>query len=194
MMKLIGFLKKIASLLSNGFKAIKSLITQIHEKGLLAILRELKDGIKKILIGSANTTAWVVLFFELIQKLLGVIGVATAVGSGAVGAKQIFDFGKAIVDPQNQMLDWLSEAFARLPSLQGLIDSVDAAVLSVTTGYFDPPVTFTYLLQVTAVGACFNQYLQALISTLIFVFSVFLVKWAFSTNFTFTKNVPGGNP
>lgn len=194
MMKIIDFLSKIGGLLTRGFNGIKGLLAQIHEKGLLAILKELKDGIKKILLGSANTTAWVVLFIELIQKLLGVIGVATAVGSGAVGAKQIFDFGKAIVDPQNQMLDWLSEAFARLPSLQGLIDSIDATMLSVTSAYFDPPVSLTYLLQVTAVGACFNQYLQALISTLIFVFSVFLVKWAFSTNFTFTKNVPGGNP
>ena len=26
------------------------------------------------------------------------------------------------------------------------------------------------------------------------VFNAFLVKWAFSTNFTFTKNVPGSNP
>ena len=194
MMKIIDFLSKIGGLLTRGFNGIKGLLAQIHEKGLLAILKELKDGIKKILLGSANTTAWVVLFIELIQKLLGVIGVATAVGSGAVGAKQIFDFGKAIVDPQNQMLDWLSEAFARLPSLQGLIDSIDATMLSVTSAYFDPPVSLTYLLQVTAVGACFNQYLQALISTLIFVFSVFLVKWAFSTNFTFTKNVPGSNP
>lgn len=185
--KLLGIVVK---LLRSGFSKLFDLLGKIHEVGILGILKELKEGFKKLLTGSLNTTAWIVLFMEAVQKLLGIIGIGTAIGSGAVGVKQIFDFGKAVINPQEQMLDWLSEAFEALPNLHELIAGVDSMFLSMTAGYFNPPISLTYLLQVTAVGACFNQYLQALISTLIFVFSIFLVKWAFTNNFTFTKSVP----
>lgn len=187
---LVSLLFGLFRLIGRGFKGIKDLLAKIHDKGILEILKTIKDGFKKILTGSMNTTAWIVLFWEAIQKLLGIIGIGTAIGSGAVGVKQIFDFGNAIIDPQGQMLDWLSEAFEALPSLSELIEGIDNSMYSLTAQYFTPPVTLTYLLQVTGVGACFNQYLQALISTLLFVFSIFLVKWAFSNNFTFTKSLP----
>lgn len=194
MNKLISLIKGIFSLLGSGFRGIKNLLVKIHDKGILEILKSLKEGFKKVLTSSVNITAWIILLQEFLQKILGFIGIGTAIGSGAVGAKQIFDFGNAIIDPQGQMLDWLSEAFARLPALSELIASIDSTMSTLTAGYFNPPITLTYLLQVTAVGACFNQYLQALISTLLFVFSIFLVKWAFSNNFTFTKSVPGSKP
>lgn len=190
MMKILSVIGRMFGFLRSGFSRLFSLLGKIHEVGILGILRELKEGFKKLLTQSMNATAWIVLFFEALQKLLGIIGIGTAIGSGAVGVKQIFDFGSAIIDPQNQMLDWLSEAFEALPNLDELIQGVDNMFISMTTGYFTPPISMTYLLQVTGIGACFNQYLQALISTLIFVFSIFLVKWAFSNNFTFTKSVP----
>lgn len=190
MMRFFSMIGSLIRLIASGFKAIKNLLKSIHDKGILEILKTIKDGFKKILTGSMNTTAWIVLFWEAIQKLLGIIGIGTAIGSGAVGVKQIFDFGNAIIDPQGQMLDWLSEAFEALPSLSELVEGIDNTMYSLTAQYFTPPVTFTYLLQVTGVGACFNQYLQALISTLLFVFSIFLVKWAFSNKFTFTKSLP----
>ena len=185
--KLLG---SLIGVVKSGFGKLFDLLGKIHEVGILGILKELKEGFKKLLTGSINTTGWIVLFIEVVQKLLGIIGIGTAIGSGAIGVKQIFDFGKAVLNPQEQMLDWLSEAFEALPSLHELIAGVDSMFLSMTAGYFNPPISLTYLLQVTAVGACFNQYLQALISTLIFVFSIFLVKWAFTNNFTFTKSVP----
>lgn len=146
--------------------------------------------LKSVLSGSVVIGSWLVLFEEFGKKILGYLAVLTGFSSGALSAKQIFDFGKAVINPQDQMLDWLAQAFAGLPSIQELIISVDSWMYTLTAPYFTPPVTFTYLLQVTAIGECFNQYLQSLISTLIFVFSMFIIRWAFANNFTFTKEVP----
>lgn len=190
MKNLLSIFPRLFSLIRRGFTKLADLVKKVHEVGIMGILKELKEGFKKLLTQSMNTTAWVVLFFEAVQKLLGLIGIGTAVASGGIGAKQIFDFGKAILDPQSQMLNWLDEALSALPDINELFAGLDNMLISMTTGYFTPPLSFTYLLKVTAVGACFNQYLQALISTLIFVFSIFLVKWAFSNKFTFTKSLP----
>ena len=146
--------------------------------------------LKSVLSGSVVLGSWLVLFEEFGKKILGYLAVLTGFTSGALTAKQIFDFGKAVINPQEQMLDWLAQAFASLPSIQSMIVSIDSWMSTLTAPYFIPPVTFTYLLQVTAIGECFNQYLQALISTLIFVFSMFIIRWAFANNFTFTKEVP----
>lgn len=146
--------------------------------------------LKSILSGSVVLGSWIVLFEEFGKKILGWLALITGVSSGALGAKQIFDFASAVINPQEQMLDWLAQAFASLPSLNDLIAQLDRILFDLTQPYFTPPITFTYLLQVTAIGECFNQYLQALISTLIFVFSMFIVRWAFANNFTFTKEVP----
>lgn len=146
--------------------------------------------LKSVLSGSVVIGSWLVLFEEFGKKILGYLAVLTGFSSGALSAKQIFDFGKAVLNPQEQMLDWLALAFSSLPSIQELIASVDSWMYDMTASYFTPPVTFTYLLQVTAIGECFNQYLQSLISTLIFVFSMFIIRWAFANNFTFTKEVP----
>ncbi|MDY6388192.1 MAG: hypothetical protein SPL21_12025 [Fibrobacter sp.] len=146
--------------------------------------------LKSILSGSVVLGSWIVLFEEFGKKILGWLALITGVSSGALGAKQIFDFASAVINPQEQMLDWLAQAFASLPSLNDLIAQLDRILYNLTQPYFTPPITFTYLLQVTAIGECFNQYLQALISTLIFVFSMFIVRWAFANNFTFTKEVP----
>lgn len=189
MNKVISLVRGLYKLIGKGFSGIKKLLADIRDKGIGAVLKDLREGIKKILMSSLDMTAVLIIITEFLQKILGFIGIGTAVASGTLGAKQIFDFGKAIVDPQGQMLDWLSEAFAALPSLSELIAGIDSMFLELTADYFSPPISMTYLLKVTGVGACFNQYLQALISTLIFVFSVFLVKWAFSNNFTFTKSV-----
>lgn len=180
----------IGSRLAGFGSRIISLLGRIHNIGIMGIFKILKEGIKKILQHSITFTGWMVLAFEALKKLLGVIGLGTAIGSGALGVKQIFDFGRAVLDPQEQMLDWLADAFSNLPSIQGLIANLDSFMTGITSPYFTPPVTFTYLLQVTGVGMAFNQILQALISTLIFIFSIWLVKWAFTQNFTFTKSVP----
>lgn len=146
--------------------------------------------LKSFALGSMALSSWFSMFEQFGKKILGYLAVLTGFSSGALSAKQLFDFGKAVLNPQEQMLDWLAQAFASLPSIQDLIVSIDSWMYDMTAGYFTPPVTFTYLLQVTAIGECFNQYLQSLISTLIFVFSMFIIRWAFANNFTFTKEVP----
>lgn len=187
-----GVMAFFARILAKGFGAVVSAIRRLSEVSLKGIWTTLKDGLKRILTQSINITGWLVLITEALKKLAGIIGIGSAVASGSLGVKQIFDFANAVLDPQEQMLDWLSEAFSHLPSLSGIIASLDSQLATLTQPYFTPPITFTYLLQVTGIGHCFNQYLQALISTLIFIFSIWLVKWAFTNNFTFTKSVPSG--
>lgn len=179
-------LAPVAKAISAGFKWLLGGIQNFFKAPLSNIWRVLK----KLLTGSIALGSWFVLFEEFGKKILGYLAILTGISSGALGAKQIFDFGKAVLNPQEQMLDWLAEAFASLPSIQELIESLDTVMYNLTSPYFTPPITFTYLLQVTAIGECFNQYLQSLISTLIFVFSMFIIRWAFANNFTFTKEVP----
>lgn len=155
-------------------------------------LDNLVKAVKTLVTGSVALGSWLVLFEEFGKKLLGYLAVITGFSSGALSAKQIFDFGNAVINPQKQMLDWLSDAFSALPSFSQILASLDSTIYRLTSPYFTPPLTLTYLLQVTGIGECFNQYLQALISTLIFVFSMFIIRWAFANNFTFTKEVPRG--
>lgn len=183
---LSAVLAPIAKAISGGFKWLLGGIQNFFK----APLTNIWGALRKLVTGSIALGSWFVLFEEFGKKILGYLAVITGISSGALGAKQIFDFGKAVLNPQEQMLDWLAEAFSSLPSIQELIQSLDRVVYDLSAPYFTPPITFTYLLQVTAIGECFNQYLQALISTLIFVFSMFIIRWAFANNFTFTKEVP----
>lgn len=176
----------IGKIISNGFKWLLSGIQNFFK----APLSNIWQALKKLVTGSVLLSSWLVQFEEFGKKILGWLALITGISSGALGAKQIFDFASAVINPQKQMLAWLSEAFSHLPRVSDLIASLDSVLYSLTQPYFTPPVTFTYMLQITAIGECFNQYLQSLISALIFVFSVFVVRWAFSNNFTFTKEVP----
>lgn len=173
-----------------GFKWLSESLTRFFEHPLANIISLMKS----ILTGSVALGSWLVLFEEFGKKILGYLALLTGISSGALSAKQIFDFGRAVINPQEQMLDWLSEAFSALPSFAEILASLDSTMSRLTAPYFTPPLTLTYLLQVTGIGECFNQYLQALISTLIFVFSMFIIRWAFSNNFTFTKEVPTNRP
>lgn len=181
-----AFLGPIGKIIANGFKWLLAGIQNFFK----APLSNIWQALKRLVSGSVVLGSWLVLFEEFGKKILGWLALITGVSSGALGVKQIFDFASAVIDPQAQMLSWLSEAFSHLPRISDLIASLDSVLYTLTQPYFTPPVTFTYMLQITAIGECFNQYLQALISTLIFVFSVFIVRWAFANNFTFTKEVP----
>lgn len=177
----------LSRVISGGFGFLLNGIRTFFKTPLVNIWRALKS----IAVGSLVVSSWLELFEQLGKKILGWLALITGISSGALGAKQVFDFAQAVINPQEQMLDWLSEAFSALPSMPDILAGLDSVMYRLTSPYFTPPLTMTYLLQVTGVGECFNQYLQALISTLIFVFSVFVVRWAFSNNFTFTKEVPG---
>ena len=127
--------------------------------------------LKSVLSGSVVLGSWLVLFEEFGKKILGYLAVLTGFTSGALTAKQIFDFGKAVINPQEQMLDWLAQAFASLPSIQEMIVSIDSWMSTLTAPYFTPPVTFTYLLQVTAIGECSNHSMARLSSMKSFISS-----------------------
>lgn len=186
---IVAVIRWLGKYLGKLIKGLGKLIKEVQEKGFIEIMKEIKDGFYRVCVAIMAGSSVLVVIEEAFKKLLGFIGLGSAIGSGALGAKQIFDFGKAVLDPQAQLMEWLAEAFDSLPNINDWIATLDGVVEPVTAQWFHPPITLTYLLSITAVGECFNQYLQALISTLIFVFSIFLVRWAFNNNFTFTKSV-----
>ena len=124
------------------------------------------------------------------KKLLGWIGVGGAVVSGGANVNQAWHLLGNIDDPQKAVLDWLSDALSHLPSVSELILSIDSVISSSSLfQYINPVPTVTNLLRITGAGWAFNQLLMSAIQNMIFIFSVFIVRWAFGSNFTFTKNI-----
>lgn len=149
--------------------------------------------VKSVLVSSLNIAGWLVLIEEIGRKILGIIGIGGAVASGGATVAQMTNLLESIADPQAALLDYIHGILGDRFSLSSLVSSVDSTLSGFTSYAFDPAITLTYMLQVTAVGECFNQLLMSTIQNAVFVFSIFLVRWAFRQNFTFVKSVPGKN-
>lgn len=136
--------------------------------------------------------SWIMSFgFEIVKKVLGVLGIGGAIGTGALTMVQVKKLLGAIGDPQGYLLDYISSALEKLPfSISELVSTIDTTLATATGEFFTPPITLTYLLQVTAVGECFNQLLMSAIQNTIFVFSIYLIRWAFTNNVTYTQTPP----
>lgn len=158
---------------------------------IVAFLASLISKGKGIIAWTAAGT-WVLQFFiEIVKKVLGIIGIGTAVTTGALNFVQVKKLLGAIGDPQGYLLDYISSALDKLPiTLSSLVADLDSMMVSFTSDYFTPPITFTYLLQVTAVGECFNQLLMSAIQNSIFIFSIYLIRWAFTNNVSYTQTPP----
>lgn len=141
-----------------------------------------------------NAAFLVQIIIEIGKKILGFLGVAGAVTSGGATIAQVTKLLESIGDPQTALLDYIHSVMIHAPySIQSLLASVDSTLASMTS-VFNPPITLTYILQVTAVGECFNQLLMSAVQNAVFIFSVFLVRWAFKSNFTFTYSGKLGKP
>lgn len=127
---------------------------------------------------------------EAVKRIVGWVGVGGAVVSGGANVNQVWHLLENIGDPQTAVLDWLGDALSQLPSINQIIANLDAQISSMTVWQYVSPVpTITNMLQITGIGWAFNQLLMAAIQNMIFIFSVFIVRWAFAGNFTFTKSV-----
>lgn len=125
-----------------------------------------------------------------IKRIIGWIGVGGAVVSGGANVNQAWHLLENIADPQSAVMDWLADALSQLPNISEIIASIDSTISNMTVWQHISPVpTITNMLQITGVGWAFNQILMACIQNMIFIFSVFIVRWAFSSNFTFTKSI-----
>lgn len=146
-------------------------------------------------LGKALNIAFLVqVLIEVGKKIIGFFAVGTAVTSGGATIAQITKLLESIGDPQTALLDYIHSAMVHAPySIQSLLSSVDSTLASMTS-VFNPPITLSYILQVTAVGECFNQLLMSAVQNAVFIFSVFLVRWAFKSNFTFTYSGKLGKP
>lgn len=158
---------------------------------IVAFLGSLVSKAKGIIAWVAAGTWTVQFFLEIVKKVLGVIGIGGAVSTGALNFVQVKKLLEGIGDPQAYLLDYISSALDLLPfTLSSLVANLDAMLSSYTSRFFNPPITFTYMLQVTAVGECFNQLLMSAIQNTIFVFSIYLIRWAFTNNVSYTQTPP----
>lgn len=144
------------------------------------------------IVFSLGTIGWVLSILEETgKKILGIIGVGGAIGSGSASVVQIKRLLSSIDDPQTALLDYIHSAMQHLPyTFTSVLNSVDSQISSMTSGIFNPPLSLTYMLRVTGIGEAFNQIMMSFIQGAVFVFSVYLVRWAFSSNFTYVKTDP----
>ncbi|MCQ2063791.1 MAG: hypothetical protein MJY99_10715 [Fibrobacter sp.] len=136
-----------------------------------------------------SASGMMVIIVEALKKIVGFGAVGGAIASGSANLAQIWNLLSSIVDPQTAILDYLAGAFASLPSISSLVASVDSALAPLTSRAFTPALTLSSVLAYTGVGDAINQILMSCIQNLVFVFSLFVIRWAFSNNFTFTKSV-----
>lgn len=176
--------EKLFTWLKGVFKTRKTIQQKSAGDGK-SILGRLYSIFEKML----NTTGMLVVISEGLKKLIGFVGVGGAVFSGGASVGQIWNLFNSIVDPQKALLDYLSDALGSVESFTTLLSNIDSSVASITGAAFSPPVTFTTMLQMTGVGEAFNQIMMSTIQGLVFIFSVFVIRWAFTNNFTFTKSV-----
>ena len=192
---LLGFLRQVFGgiVLGKAFKWVKDAFKFVFgtknvagAEGKRGLLGKAYAFFEKILDGAVIVTV----LGEGFKRIIGWIGVGGAVVSGGANVYQVWHLLENIADPQSAVLDWLSDALSALPSLSEIIQSLDGIISNMTVwAYITPVPTFTNMLQITGVGWAFNQILMAVIQNMIFIFSVFIVRWAFSSNFTFTKSV-----
>ena len=144
------------------------------------------------IVFNLGTIGWVISILEETgKKILGIVGLTGAVGSGSASVMQIPRLLSSINDPQKALLDYIHGAMQHLPyTFSSILNSVDGQITSMTSGIFTPSLSLTYMLRVTGIGEAFNQILMSVIQGAVFVFSVYLVRWAFSSNFTYVKTDP----
>lgn len=173
---------------------VQKLGSFLVKKALPGLIKKLGKGVWERLGKALNVAFLVQVLIEIGKKLVGFFAVGTAVTSGGATIAQITKLLESIGDPQTALLDYIHSAMVHMPySIQSLLTSVDNTLASMTS-VFNPPITLTYVLQVTAVGECFNQLLMSAVQNAVFIFSVFLVRWAFKSNFTFTYTGKLGKP
>lgn len=144
------------------------------------------------IVFNLGTIGWVVsILTETGKKILGLFGLGGAFTSGTASVVQIKRLLASINDPQAALLDYLASAVKALPmSFSDILNSLDSQLSSATSQFFSPPISVTYILRVTGVGEAFNQCMMAVIQGAVFIFSVYLVRWAFSSNFSYVKTDP----
>lgn len=170
------------------------LASTLFKRAIPALIKKLGKNRWETLSRLLNAAFLVQILIELGKKFLGLFGVFGAVTSGGATIAQITKLLESIGDPQTALLDYIHSVMIHAPySIQSLLSSVDSTLASMTS-VFNPNITLTYILQVTAVGECFNQLLMSAVQNAVFIFSVFLVRWAFKSNFTFTYSGKMGNP
>lgn len=150
--------------------------------GIGAILGKIATWVSYILAGAWTIEGLV----QIIKRILGVGAVGSAVVSGGASVKQIFDLFRNLDDPQKAVMNYLASALSSIPSFDSLIADIDSK-LSWTHPPFTPAVTLSNVLAYTGIGEAINQVIMTSIQGLVFVFSVWVIKWAFSSNFTFTQ-------
>lgn len=173
---------------------VQKLGSFLAKKAFPTIIKKLGKNKWDTLSRALNAAFLVQITIEIGKKILGFFGIAGAVTSGGATLAQVTKLLESIGDPQTALLDYIHSAMVHMPySIQILLTSVDNT-LATMTSVFNPPITLTYILQVTAVGECFNQLLMSAVQNAVFIFSVFLVRWAFKSNFTFTYSGKMGKP
>ena len=90
---------------------------------------------------------------------------------------QIVDVISGTMKGQSFWLEKLENVVKHYPSFQSLVTTMDSNLSSIGN-YFTPPLTFTYILQVTGIGDAVNTIIICAVQGLAFVISMRLLFWS----------------
>lgn len=129
------------------------------------------------------------MFFKWLLRLLAIGGTGYFVMRNV---SQIQSTVQALSDPQKEFLSRLADALAGL-NISTLLSQVDSMFEQATSGYIRPAFTLSDFMAKTGLAYFFNQMLEACISSIGFLISFAVLRWAMQgLNVTFTRTLSSG--
>lgn len=159
------------------------LLSRIWSKldDLLSPIRDRLSKINKALDKYFNVS-W--LFSSLTAKLsvlfLGIFSIIDSIASmifAILNFGSLVDILKGTVIGSSYWLEKLENIVSGYSSIQGLVTTLDGQFAALSS-FLSPPVTFTYLLQITGIGDAFNKILVCSVQGIAFVISMRLLFWS----------------
>ena len=113
----------------------------------------------------------------IIQGVLSLVFGFASLVFAILNFGSLVDIVKGTVQGSSFWMEKLQNVVAGYPSFQSLVSTMDNQLSGLST-YFTPPVTFSYILQITGIGDAVNAIVICAVQGVAFVISLRLLFWS----------------